>query len=297
MKDALRDLFTFSAGERRGTIILILVVIMISCFNLLLVRHHPAITREDYPEWMNDTGILTGLSDPVYTDRDTTPEIHPTFAGLHEKFFFDPNDATAEDLLRLGISPGICRTIIHYRLKGGRFDNPQDLLKIYGMSQALYSGISSYVRIRNTPDSMERKTVNIQQATDFLLDINHADSALLESLPGIGPVLANRIIKYRSLLGGYYSPGQIKEVYGISDSLFHKIVNRLAADTAVLKKINLNTATEKELARHPYIGKYAASGIIRYRLQVSNIRNINELKINGLMSDDVFNKVKNYLSI
>ena len=51
---------------------------------------------------------------------------------------------------------------------------------------------------------------------------------------------------------------------------------------AALIKLNLNTAAEKELARHPYIGKYAAAGIIRYRTEVSGIKNMNELKINGI---------------
>jgi len=64
------------------------------------------------------------------------------------------------------------------------------------------------------------------------------------------------------MLGGFTSPLQVKEVYGISDSLFLMIQWRLTADTAKVSRINLNTASETELSRHPYIGRYTARGII-----------------------------------
>ncbi len=48
-----------------------------------------------------------------------------------------------------------------------------------------------------------------------ILNLNICDSASLEALPGIGPVLSSRIIKYRNLIGGYVSVDQLKEVYGL----------------------------------------------------------------------------------
>jgi len=129
------------------------------------------------------------------------------------------------------------------------------------------------------------------------VNISHADSAGLEKLPGIGPVLAVRIIRYRKLLGGFYSPRQIKEVYGISDSLYMRIGSRLTADTIGIRKIHVNTAGEREMARHPYIGKYAARAILRYRDQVKVIKDIRELETNGLIPGDVFEKARNYLAL
>jgi DNA uptake protein ComE-like DNA-binding protein len=99
------------------------------------------------------------------------------------------------------------------------------------------------------------------------------------------------------VLGGYYSPEQIKEVYGVTDSLFLRISERLEADTANIKKINLNTSEEKDLARHPYIGKYVSAGIAKYRMHVGKILNINELVINGLIPKDRFDKLKYYVSL
>jgi DNA uptake protein ComE-like DNA-binding protein len=129
------------------------------------------------------------------------------------------------------------------------------------------------------------------------VNVNACDSADFEKLPGIGPVLARRIVRYRNLLGGFYITTQLKEVYGISDSLFTALVPRLAADTSLIVKINVNNATEKELARHPYIGKYTAGGILRYRNTAKTIKNLDELTNNGILTPENLEKLKKYLSI
>jgi len=53
-----------------------------------------------------------------------------------------------------------------------------------------------------------------------LLDINTSDSSALVTLPGIGPVLSMRIIRYRNLLGGFWSVNQLKEIYGLPEETF-----------------------------------------------------------------------------
>jgi DNA uptake protein ComE-like DNA-binding protein len=55
------------------------------------------------------------------------------------------------------------------------------------------------------------------------IDINEADSAQWESLYGIGPYLAKRIITFRESLCGFVSVEQVKETYGLRDSVFQSI--------------------------------------------------------------------------
>jgi competence protein ComEA len=49
----------------------------------------------------------------------------------------------------------------------------------------------------------------------FPLDLNAATASELEALPGIGPVLAERILAYRSEIGKFTSVEQLREVRGI----------------------------------------------------------------------------------
>jgi competence protein ComEA len=297
MKDTLRDLFTFSAGERKGIIVLILVVILISGYNLFLTFHHPAARQGESPSWMSDSGIPDRSAGEVRIPGHPVQELRPVAAtDGYERSFLDPNDASYEELRRFGFTSVVSRTILKYRARGGKFRSPDDLKRINGLDPSQYASLLEYIKIRPVHEP-SRELISTETAKNIPLDINQADSALFEKLPGIGPVLAKRIIRYRSLLGGFCSSRQIKEVYGISDSLYLRLEGMLAADSTALKKINLNTATEKEMARHPYLGHYAASGIIRYRTQVTRIRSINELKINGLLSEEVFIKIRKYLSI
>ncbi|NDF99641.1 MAG: helix-hairpin-helix domain-containing protein, partial [Chitinophagia bacterium] len=74
------------------------------------------------------------------------------------------------------------------------------------------------------------------------MSLNESDSVSLEKLPGIGPVLASRIIRYREKLGGFYHRSQLREVYGIDDSLyaFLEPFIETGAEDRLLKKIDLN---------------------------------------------------------
>jgi DNA uptake protein ComE-like DNA-binding protein len=294
MKDKMRDLFTFSSGERKGIIALVFVLIVICGINMILMQHHPVPLQSKYPEWMKDTGAFEEADNiSAAPENDFCAESLPAGAGsVEQKSIIDPNSASLEDLLLTGFNLRIARTIVNYRKKGGKFRTPDELKKIYGLTPEIFQSVEPFIRIND----MTSRTMPIIE-TAVTIKINTADSVLFEKLPGIGPVLARRILRYRTALGGYYSPEQIREVYGISDSLFLTIRERLEADTARIKKINLNTAAERDLAHHPYIGKYVSAGIIKYRRHAGKILNINELIMNGLIPKDQYDKLKYYVSL
>lgn len=49
------------------------------------------------------------------------------------------------------------------------------------------------------------------------INLNQADTKELESLPGIGPVTAKKIIEYREEHGGFQSVDQLAEIPGLSE--------------------------------------------------------------------------------
>jgi competence protein ComEA len=62
-----------------------------------------------------------------------------------------------------------------------------------------------------------------KQSGTSLININQADGSLLETLPGIGPSYAQKIIDYREKNGGFKSIEELMAVSGIGKSLFSQI--------------------------------------------------------------------------
>ncbi len=128
-----------------------------------------------------------------------------------------------------------------------------------------------------------------------VIDINQADSAAWESLPGIGPVLAGRIMRFRERLGGFYEMAQVGETWGLADSVFKKIQGMLVMGAVSLRKTDLNQTDEKSLAQHPYINTKLARLIVRYRSNHGPFRHPEELKGIALVNDSIYRKLEKYL--
>jgi DNA uptake protein ComE-like DNA-binding protein len=141
----------------------------------------------------------------------------------------------------------------------------------------------------------EQKQVKTNYSKRKLLNLNSCDSASLEALPGIGPVLAARIIKYRYLLGGYVSTEQLKEVYGLTEETFDMISPRVFADSLTIRKIRINDADFKVLIRHPYFNRDEVSAILKYRELKGKITGIGNMTENKLISPETANKIAEYL--
>lgn len=293
MKNIFRRAFEYSASERKSIVLLIILIGILVLIQSYLA-FHPADANAEKQELFESeiAGLQKDQKQAPADDRNNKDTVM-----VYEHFMFDPNTSDAGRLKRLGFSNRQIRNILAYRLKGGSFKKKEDLKKIYGMNDETYNRISAYIRIAefSKPDpiaNLIEKPVAPQR-----IDINCADTNILMRIHGIGPVLSSRIIRYRSLLGGFYSMEQLSEVYGLNDTVLQLLKRDFCADTTLIIKLNVNKALITELMRHPYIGKSCARGIIRYRTTVSEIKNINELKINGLIDKEQFEKARKYLTI
>jgi DNA uptake protein ComE-like DNA-binding protein len=128
-----------------------------------------------------------------------------------------------------------------------------------------------------------------------LINLNSCDSAALVVLPGIGPVLSSRIIKYRNLIGGYVSVNQLREVYGLKEETFSMISSMVFADSLSVRKIRINKADYKELIRHPYFQKSEVAAIMKYRELKGKITDIRVMTGNNLISQETSKKIRPYL--
>jgi len=61
------------------------------------------------------------------------------------------------------------------------------------------------------------------------VDLNGADAAALTALPGIGPVLAERIVAHRERHGPFAAVGELAAVRGIGPRLIERLGDRVVA--------------------------------------------------------------------
>ena len=140
------------------------------------------------------------------------------------------------------------------------------------------------------------------------IDINLADSAAWEAMPGIGPKISARIVKYRTTIGGFRKVDDIKKVYGISDSLFEVLRPYLVLKSAPAGKgnfeqkspvpvLDLNTATAEELDQLPGIGEVLSSRIVKFRDAKKGFTSLDDLKQVYGLSPETFEAILPYLTL
>lgn len=219
-----------------------------------------------------------------------------------EKFRFDPNRATQEELTRLGIPPPVARTIVNYRSKGGKFRYREDLQKIYSLKPEMYAELESWIDLplktntgenifaKKDTDPVKKKTVIPSQ--EVLTDINTADTTALKKLRGIGPVYASRIIRFRDALGGFHSPEQFDETYGIPPDALLTLKKGVVIGSPV-KRIPIN---ETDTFRHPYLKVYQVKAILAYRKQHGKFGSVEDLYKIKVLDEETIQKIKPYLS-
>lgn len=100
-----------------------------------------------------------------------------------------------------------------------------------------------------------------------IVELNTADTTILKKVPGIGSAFARRIIKYRNLLGGFYSVTQLREVYGIDEERYEAMKSWFSADSSLISPLDIHKVPIETFYRHPYINKQQAQIIVRLRKQ------------------------------
>lgn len=214
-------------------------------------------------------------------------------------FVFDPNKIGQAGWEQLGLSPKQAQAVLKYRDKGGRFRKAEDLKKMYTINEALYKRLVPYVSIAREEgfDDKRKWRANAVylSAKPVVVEINGADTVELDRIKGIGMGFANRIVKYRARIGGFYKTEQLMEVFGLDSVKYNEIKGQIRLDVGRLKKINVNTAQFDDFKNHPYIRYKQVNALIQYRKQHGNYSNIADLYKVAIMNQETISRLTPYL--
>lgn len=285
LKENLRAVLNFSVSERRGILVLIAIVSLIYLIPLLV-----DLQNKESEQVIIETSLIH------FEKQLSEFESHKKDAKLKSitYFNFDPNLIDYDEFESLGFPKFLIERIIKYRKAGGKFVKKADLMKIYGLTESKYRELEPFVIIEgNIAEPIKKKSFE-----KVIISIGEADSAGFISLKGIGPVYAQRIVSYRNALGGFVNIEQLKEVYGISDSLFLSLSSKIALDSNInLRQIRINEINLNDLTKHPYFRDYNLSRvIINYREMNGPYKNAEDLSKIHLMKDSVIKKLLPYIN-
>jgi len=207
----------------------------------------------------------------------------------------DINTANLKEFISIGLSKRQAYSILNYRKAGGIFHKENDIIKIYTIDSIAYLNIRDKIYCKTPTINKKIKSDKIEEKPKNI-ELNSADTTSLKTIKGIGSFRAQKIIEYGKRLGGYYQKQQLLEVYTIDSIAYSQIKELVYTDTTLISKINLNTVNFKELLKHPYVDYYIAKNIFSYLKIQGNIRRIEELRENNILSDEEFEKLRRYIA-
>jgi DNA uptake protein ComE-like DNA-binding protein len=164
-----------------------------------------------------------------------------------ESFRFDPNTVSVEDLCRLGFTMKQAQSIDNYRKKGGKFRRKGDFAKSYVVADSVFKRLEKFIDIP-------------------LVDLNLADSAAFDALPGIGGWFASKMIEHRKALGGYSYKEQLMDIYRFDQEKYDALSDLVTVSADNVTPYPLWTLPADSLRLHPYIkDSETAHAIVLFR--------------------------------
>ncbi len=314
-KKYLPEYLSFTRKERRGimaiAVLILFFIILPFLFPFFITStpvDHTAFEKEIAQlniKEADSTEAYSKRNDGGYGQYPSSQKKYDNRPVKGELFYFDPNTIPASEWIRLGIREKTANTIRNYLSKGGRFNKPEDIGKIWGLHEDEVKRLLPYVRIETKPVSAFNKYPDPEKKSTYekpkysiaTVNVNTADTTAFIALPGIGSKLAARIVAFRERLGGFYKTEQVAETYGLPDSTFQKIKSKLVITGSNVKKLNINTATVDELKTHPYLRYPLANAIVQYRLQHGNFTAVSDFKKIMAVTEEIYQKVVPYLTI
>lgn len=126
----------------------------------------------------------------------------------------DPNTASAEELDRLpGVGRALADRIVEARSEG-RFRSAADLGRVPGVGERTVERLAPL---------LDLPAAAMGSGSSGTVALNRADAAALATLPGVGPVLAARIVAYREREGPFGAVDSLLAVPGIGPATLDRI--------------------------------------------------------------------------
>ncbi len=214
---------------------------------------------------------------------------------------FNPNFISDYKGYLLGMSPKELDRLYAYRASGKWVNSVADFKTVTQVSDSVLKKIAPLFRFPEwTQHKRKHTTTKKYPVLSFKekKDLNTVTAITLQQHIGIPEYIAKRIVKYRTRIGGFLDVIQLKDVYGLYDHKREKIEALYTVKSISGKhKININTATAKDLMEVPYFDFETALRIVELVQQNQGISDFKTLEIIDGFSLEKIDRIALYLTL
>jgi competence ComEA-like helix-hairpin-helix protein len=277
-----QSVLRYSKSQRIGIILFFLVVMVLQGIYFFWDFKTFNKTGKEELAWLSNQNTIDSLK---FQRKNFKPTIYP----------FNPNFITDFKGYKLGMSVVEIDRLLVYRKQNRFVNSAGEFQAVTKVSDSLLKVISPYFKF---PDWVKNKKeyVSTFTKTDFpkkekkitVLDINQATKEDLMKVYGIGDKISDRILEQREKLGNFVSMEQMRDVWGLSPEVIEKLNSSFVVKAiSNLKKININTASVKELSQFPFFKYALAKEMVIYRSMHGDIKIEDLPKIKGFPVDNI----------
>ena len=268
--------FWYTKNQRNGILLLLIIIIF-----LQLILHFKNF----------DSQQLVDLSLPKITFYNKQLDSLKKKSSKKKKFKiypFNPNYISDYKGYQLGLNVDQIDRLLAYREQRLYVNSAKEFQTITKISDSLLQKISPFFKFpewvqkkNNNKNNQQRyipnSRINVSEITT--VDINKATIKDFTAIEGVDEYISERIIKYRSKLQGFSFKEQLFEVWGLNEQMANKILSTFSIkNKPIIKKVNINTASFKEVLSNPYIDYELCIQIFDYKDEVAELQSISEIK-------------------
>ena len=292
--------FWYTKNQRNGTLLLLVIIL-----GLQLTFRFVTFSSENF------------LHSQQVDIRSFQHQIDSLKAiALLEKKFkiypFNPNYITDYKGYQLGMKTKEIDRLLAHRNNNLFVNSPQEFQEVTQVSNRLLQEIAPYFKF---PDWVHRKKrtrkysstkkqvpakhdLTIGRSEVSSTDINMATLSDFLSVNGVDEYLAERILNYRSKLQGFSLSKQLFEVWDLDKEVANAILKRFSIQQKpAIEKVNINTASFKEVLSNPYIDYELCVKIFDYRDEVAELQSIEEFKNITGFPVEKYDRITLYLNV
>ncbi|RKF02895.1 DNA uptake protein ComE-like DNA-binding protein [Tenacibaculum lutimaris] len=272
--------FWYNKRQRNGVFFLLVVIIILQLIYVYVDFSSEVEKTIETEELLAFQHQIDSLKQVELESRK--PKLYP----------FNPNYITDFKGYQLGMNTEEIDRLHTYRKQNNFVNSVSEFQQITKVSDSLLAIVSPYFKfpdwVIRRENQKKNKTIKASLSEKHIYnkvyktstnDINKVTQQDLETISGVGEVLSSRIIKYRNKLQGYSFPSQLYEVWGLNKETANKVLAIFKiVDKPIIEKVNVNTATFKEVLKNPYIDYELCKKIFEYRDEVAELQNISELR-------------------